>query len=541
VAKPKRFCDDAKQGLCEDFRSRQVPGNWLASERLTITQTAVSPVIDPTRAGGGPVDGELNTLVAEGMNCPSQGGNPGTFNLRIPWSTGQSFRLEWLANMGNMLTPYRHLTVTVGAATLRIENQGTWQRLKFTLNGVEQDVVMSEVHAVYGLQRNGDKYIAYVNGVPALRATIAGPSEVTGIMLTTGCDSLFGAYPAGVRLVTASSSPPTVSQATGGSDLRSGGGGERRDCDLLVSKACTDLGQASETCRLVETQTKAFPPERCSKMLTRYHEVIADLRRMEEAKQSLDPAEQALIVADATLKVNNESSEAVILRLSAKSGTVACRVSPRGVSQCTVPPGVWGWSAEGGENIVPDQTGSFAVDAGGVAHVSCIYMSRIMTGCMDGTVASKPSDETSAIGALGEAATAVAKRSKYLVKAQILLPLTVAMVHTGGKEFALRTPEDVLASSASITIDPRFVTAAKAYGSAVHQGEANCSQRGPMGALIDWSKGPNAVKKTTDGVTVSWIADPCTDHAHRVVVALRKHGPSKSWKLASYTTQSLQR
>jgi protein-disulfide isomerase len=72
---------------------------------------------------------------------------------------------------------------------------------------------------------------------------------------------------------------------------------KRKDCDTLVSRLCAELGKTTDTCKMVETQTKTFPPERCSSMLSRYNDVLRELKRMEEAKKPLDPAKQALIAA----------------------------------------------------------------------------------------------------------------------------------------------------------------------------------------------------------------------------------------------------
>jgi protein-disulfide isomerase len=72
---------------------------------------------------------------------------------------------------------------------------------------------------------------------------------------------------------------------------------KRKDCDTLVSKLCAELGKTSDTCKMVETQTKTFPPERCSAMLGRYKDVLTELKRMEDAKKPLDAAKQALIAS----------------------------------------------------------------------------------------------------------------------------------------------------------------------------------------------------------------------------------------------------
>jgi protein-disulfide isomerase len=73
-------------------------------------------------------------------------------------------------------------------------------------------------------------------------------------------------------------------------------GEQRKICDQLSARLCKEIGETSETCKMVETQTKTFPPDRCSKMIEHYAEVLADLKRMEAANQPLSAALQATLV-----------------------------------------------------------------------------------------------------------------------------------------------------------------------------------------------------------------------------------------------------
>lgn len=68
-------------------------------------------------------------------------------------------------------------------------------------------------------------------------------------------------------------------------------GDARKKCDELTTKLCADLGPETQTCTMVKTQTKTFPPERCTMMLGKYPEVVAELKRMEARNQPLS-AEQ---------------------------------------------------------------------------------------------------------------------------------------------------------------------------------------------------------------------------------------------------------
>ena len=71
---------------------------------------------------------------------------------------------------------------------------------------------------------------------------------------------------------------------------------QRKICDQLSARLCKEIGETSETCKMVETQTKTFPPDRCSKMVEHFAEVVADLKGMAAANQPLSPTVQATLV-----------------------------------------------------------------------------------------------------------------------------------------------------------------------------------------------------------------------------------------------------
>jgi protein-disulfide isomerase len=73
---------------------------------------------------------------------------------------------------------------------------------------------------------------------------------------------------------------------------------QRKICDQLSARLCKEIGETSETCKMVQTQTKTFPPDRCAKMVEHYAEVVADLKRMETANQPLGAALQATLAKD---------------------------------------------------------------------------------------------------------------------------------------------------------------------------------------------------------------------------------------------------
>jgi protein-disulfide isomerase len=78
-------------------------------------------------------------------------------------------------------------------------------------------------------------------------------------------------------------------------------GDKRKKCDELTTKLCGDLGKETETCKMVETHTKSFPPERCEMMLSRYAEVLADLKKQEEKNKPLSPEKVAKMTSGENL------------------------------------------------------------------------------------------------------------------------------------------------------------------------------------------------------------------------------------------------
>lgn len=91
---------------------------------------------------------------------------------------------------------------------------------------------------------------------------------------------------------------PPAACAAGATDLaftKAKLGEARKSCDELASKLCKDIGEATETCTMVKTQTKNFPPDRCKGMLDNYAPVLADLQKMEARNKPLSDEQFASI------------------------------------------------------------------------------------------------------------------------------------------------------------------------------------------------------------------------------------------------------
>jgi protein-disulfide isomerase len=61
----------------------------------------------------------------------------------------------------------------------------------------------------------------------------------------------------------------------------------RGSCDTLVEKLCNDLGNETETCKMVREKTGNFPADRCKQMMSSYDSVLGELKEMEKANAPL--------------------------------------------------------------------------------------------------------------------------------------------------------------------------------------------------------------------------------------------------------------
>jgi len=91
---------------------------------------------------------------------------------------------------------------------------------------------------------------------------------------------------------------------------------QRKSCDQLSSRLCKDIGEKSDTCKMVETQTKTFPPDRCATMIDHYADVLADLKRMDAANQPLGAALQATLAQGDAPSFGSADAKVTIVEFS---------------------------------------------------------------------------------------------------------------------------------------------------------------------------------------------------------------------------------
>jgi protein-disulfide isomerase len=90
----------------------------------------------------------------------------------------------------------------------------------------------------------------------------------------------------------------------------------RKTCDKLVSDLCRDVGPNTETCKMVQTQTRAFPPERCTSMMERYSDVLAELKKMEATNKPLTTAQQKQIIGSGAPSIGPANAKVTVVEFA---------------------------------------------------------------------------------------------------------------------------------------------------------------------------------------------------------------------------------
>ncbi len=66
---------------------------------------------------------------------------------------------------------------------------------------------------------------------------------------------------------------------------------ERASCDQLVTKLCKEIGEDTQSCKMVREKTPSFPVDQCNKMLQNYAKVVGELKKMEKKNAPLSEAD----------------------------------------------------------------------------------------------------------------------------------------------------------------------------------------------------------------------------------------------------------
>jgi len=91
---------------------------------------------------------------------------------------------------------------------------------------------------------------------------------------------------------------------------------QRKSCEELVTRLCAAVGPKSQSCSMVTTQTQQFPPERCAMMLSHFDEIVADLKKMEQANQPLSPELQEKLKKGPVPAFGPENAKVTVVEFS---------------------------------------------------------------------------------------------------------------------------------------------------------------------------------------------------------------------------------
>lgn len=91
---------------------------------------------------------------------------------------------------------------------------------------------------------------------------------------------------------------------------------QKKKCDELSTKLCEAIGKETQSCQMVQTQTKNFTPERCSMMMQHYDEVLADLKQQEERNKPLTEEKAAKIAEGAAPAFGPADAKVTVVEFS---------------------------------------------------------------------------------------------------------------------------------------------------------------------------------------------------------------------------------
>ena len=89
-----------------------------------------------------------------------------------------------------------------------------------------------------------------------------------------------------------------------------------KKCTELMDRLCKDLGEETETCKMVRQTTPNFPAERCGMMLGQYDDVLKELKQQEDRNKPLDEAKQAAIAASDAPSFGPEDAKVTLVEFS---------------------------------------------------------------------------------------------------------------------------------------------------------------------------------------------------------------------------------
>lgn len=87
-------------------------------------------------------------------------------------------------------------------------------------------------------------------------------------------------------------------------------------CTTLMDNLCKELGEETDSCKMVRKQTPQFPPDRCQKLMRQYDKVLADLKSKEEKNKPLSAEVMAKIAGSGQPSAGPEDAKVTVVEFS---------------------------------------------------------------------------------------------------------------------------------------------------------------------------------------------------------------------------------
>ncbi len=90
----------------------------------------------------------------------------------------------------------------------------------------------------------------------------------------------------------------------------------KKQCDELGDKLCGELGEDTETCKLVRSKVPNMAPEQCKGMMAQYPKVLADLKRQEAANKPLSAEDQKAVASGTDAAFGPANAKVTVVEFS---------------------------------------------------------------------------------------------------------------------------------------------------------------------------------------------------------------------------------
>jgi len=90
----------------------------------------------------------------------------------------------------------------------------------------------------------------------------------------------------------------------------------KKQCTELGDRLCKDLGEDTQTCKMVRSKVPELAPVQCKGMIAEYPKVLADLQKQEAANKPLSEADQKAVASGTKATFGPEDAKVTLVEFS---------------------------------------------------------------------------------------------------------------------------------------------------------------------------------------------------------------------------------